>query len=85
MRECDDTVDCVENEDGDHGDVEDPPAPDSIGPNDAQNEQGDRDLACCKAKDNPRLGNPVDLENVRLLLGSEFKYVPETAERGIVG
>jgi hypothetical protein len=85
LRECNDAVNRVENEDADHSSVKDPPAPDSVVSNDAQNEQSNRYLARCKAKDYPWLCDPVNSDSLTLLLWSEVKQVPETTDGGVVG
>lgn len=69
MHKCEDTGKRVENEDSDHGCVEDPLAPEGVRPDQTQNQEGNRDLAGCKAEDTPGLGDPVVLDDQSLLFG----------------
>lgn len=85
MRESDDAVNRVENEDGDHGKVKHPFAPESVGPNETQYKQSNRDLARCESKDNPWLSDPVNPDNLGLLFLSEIEQMSKATDGCIVG
>jgi hypothetical protein len=68
-----DTGEHIEYEDSDHRYIEHPFAPEGVGSDQPQDQEGNRDLAGCEAKDAPRLRDPVVLDDQRLLFGLQIE------------
>lgn len=84
LHECEDAAERCEQQGRAHGEVKDPFAPEGVGPNNAENEEGYGDFASCEAKDGPRLDNPIILDRQRLLCGFEIEEVFETPDARVV-